>query len=721
MVSKQTGRSTVELLAPAGTLEVFEVAVEAGADAIYIGAPFFNARELARHFTMAEVAAMIDYGHRHGVKVYMAMNSLVKEGEIPQAVETLAILEKLAPDALIIQDLGLYYLVKNFFPNLRIHASTLMAANNSMAVSTLAAMGFSRVVLPRENTIEEIGQISAATDVELEVFIHGAMCFSFSGLCLFSSFQGGRSSLRGRCVQPCRRRYTWQGRGGKGLSSGYFFSMNDLEGIDLLSELTKAGVTSLKIEGRMRSPSYVGNVVKAYRTVLDAGPGDKAALVAAHQLLDLAMGRKATRGYFPGSPPTDVLAPQHSGNIGIFLGKVKPGRGQSATLKVNAAVVVGDRLRLHQDKSGERQAFSLKKMMVAGKFVERADRGAMVAIELPVVAQAGDTIYKVDSAANRGKPTGRKISPERFAAKLAAFAPGDLVGKIMAAIPGEQGAGLDSYGSAPRPRGQKPGRKEPRFQQVALPLWFRSDDPFILSQRFPVLPERLVLNLSGEAFNRFVRMKKSGPLFRRIIWALPFIIDEDKLPFFRERIARLIELGFREWQIGHLSQAAFFTGLGCKLYGDYTLNLLNNLAVQVGAGQGLAGALMSIENDRDNLGRLCPPGRKLRRGMPVYGFPALFTSRYSGVPMQYDQVFKSPRGESFVLRQAWGYTRALPVQPFSLLADLDDLARLGVDYGVIDLSGQPLTRRVVEDVFQQLAGQGKGSKLSGFNYHHNLS
>ncbi|MCK4839880.1 MAG: U32 family peptidase, partial [Desulfobulbaceae bacterium] len=185
----------MELLAPAGTLEVFEVAVAAGADAIYIGAPFFNARELARHFTMAEVAAMIDYGHRNGVKVYLAMNSLVKEDEISQAVETLAVLEKLAPDGLIIQDLGLYYLVKNFFPEMRIHASTLMGAHNSPAVNKLAAMGYNRVVLPREMTIKEIGQISAATNVELEVFVHGAMCFSYSGLCLFSSFQGGRSSL----------------------------------------------------------------------------------------------------------------------------------------------------------------------------------------------------------------------------------------------------------------------------------------------------------------------------------------------------------------------------------------------------------------------------------------------------------------------------------------------------------------------------------------------
>jgi putative protease len=471
----------------------------------------------------------------------------------------------------------------------------------------------------------------------------------------------------------------------------------------------------------MRSPGYVGNVVKAYRTVLDAPPGDRAARGAARHFLDSAMGRKATRGYFPGSSPTDVLAPQHSGNIGIFLGKVKPGKGQIAILKVNAPLVAGDRLRLHQEKTGERHAFSLKQIRVDGKVVERAAKGAMVALDLPVAARDGDTLYKVDSAANRGKPTGRKISPERFAAKLAKLVTEELVGKIMAAIPGEirLGSGSDSF--AARPRGNKGARKESRVQPAALPLWFRSDDPFILSQRFPLLPERLVINLSGEAFNRFLRMKKSGPLFRRVVWALPFIIDEDKLPFFQERIARLVELGFREWQVGHFSQTALFAGLGCEVYGDYTLNVLNSLTGRVLAEQDVRAGLMSIENDRENLGKICRVGSGLRRGMVVYGFPALFTSRYSGAPMQYDQVFKSPKGEGFVLRQAWGYTRALPVQPFSLLTELADLAKLGIDYGVIDLSGQPLTRRVVEEVFRQLTGPEKEARVSGFNFYHTLS
>ncbi|MEW6502236.1 MAG: peptidase U32 family protein, partial [Thermodesulfobacteriota bacterium] len=176
--------SAMELLAPAGSLEAFSAAVAAGADAIYIGAPALNARALAKQFSLAEIAAMIDHAHGHGVKVYVAMNSLMKEAEIPAAVRLLAAIEELAADAVILQDLGVYGLAREHFPKLRLHASTLLLAHNSMAVHHFAAMGFQRVVLAREVTTAEIRQFRKESPVELEVFVQGAMCFSYSGLCL---------------------------------------------------------------------------------------------------------------------------------------------------------------------------------------------------------------------------------------------------------------------------------------------------------------------------------------------------------------------------------------------------------------------------------------------------------------------------------------------------------------------------------------------------------
>ena len=176
----------MELLAPAGTIENFHAAIEAGADAVYVGVPGFNARNLARDLRLEEIGAMIRFCRDRGKKLYVAANSLVLESELPLVVETLAKLEFLGPDALIVQDLGLIRLVRRYFPHLRLHASTLMTAHNSLAVSALASLGCLRVVLARELTAREIAAIRARSEVELEVFIHGAMCFSYSGLCLFS-------------------------------------------------------------------------------------------------------------------------------------------------------------------------------------------------------------------------------------------------------------------------------------------------------------------------------------------------------------------------------------------------------------------------------------------------------------------------------------------------------------------------------------------------------
>ena len=211
--------AAMELLAPAGTVETFGAALDGGADAIYVGAPGFNARNLARDLRIEEIGAMIRHCHSLGKKLYIAANSLLLEKELPLVIENLALLQELRPDALIVQDLGLIRLVRHYFPELKLHGSTLMTVHNSDGVHFQAELGCERVVLSREMTLKEIGAISARKgDTELEIFIHGAMCFSYSGLCLFSSYLGGKSSMRGRCVQPCRRAYSsgGKGSGGKG-------------------------------------------------------------------------------------------------------------------------------------------------------------------------------------------------------------------------------------------------------------------------------------------------------------------------------------------------------------------------------------------------------------------------------------------------------------------------------------------------------------------------
>ncbi|MBW2472058.1 MAG: U32 family peptidase, partial [Deltaproteobacteria bacterium] len=397
MIDKQKVKP--ELLAPAGSINAFERALEAGADAVYIGAPALNARALSRDFSLGEIGAMVQFAHEKGVKLYLAANSLLKESEIPQALETLAMLEELQPDALIIQDLGVYNLCRKYFPDLRLHASTLLGAHNSLAVRQFEKMGFKRVVLARELTIKEIGAIARKSQVELEVFVHGALCFSYSGLCLFSSYLGGKSGLRGRCVQPCRRRYQWKQPGEK---PGYYFSMNDLSSIDHVHELLQVGISSLKIEGRLKSSHYVASVVKAYRMVIDAGIEDRSILDHAEELLNQAMGRKTSQGYFSTAESNELISPYHSGNIGLYLGQAGKGTGKGrVSLALKQPLQVGDRLRLHQEDTGERVAFTLRNVTINGRKVSQAKPGEAIILEVPAVVMKGDSLYKVDSRTAR--------------------------------------------------------------------------------------------------------------------------------------------------------------------------------------------------------------------------------------------------------------------------------------------------------------------------------
>ncbi|MDH3393146.1 MAG: U32 family peptidase, partial [Desulfobulbaceae bacterium] len=255
-----------ELLAPAGGLESFFAAIEAGADAVYCGLNDFSARAKAKNFTLAEVAGLTAYSHQHDRKLYVALNTLVKELELPHLVETLAALEEIGIDGVILQDLGVWRLIRDHFPGLALHASTQMTVHNVAGVKMLERMGFERAVLARELSVQEIGVIRQQTSIELEHFIHGALCFGISGQCLFSSYLNGTSGNRGRCAQPCRRRYLYHEQ------PGYYFSTNDFCAIEFLPQLIKAGVMSFKIEGRMKSAEYVGKVVEAYRLMLDAPP-----------------------------------------------------------------------------------------------------------------------------------------------------------------------------------------------------------------------------------------------------------------------------------------------------------------------------------------------------------------------------------------------------------------------------------------------------------------
>lgn len=391
---QKTKSNPLELLAPVGSLESFFAAVENGADAVFCGLKTFSARAKAKNFTLEELERLIGYAGVRGGKVYVALNTLVKESELEPLVESLIELQSLEVDGLIVQDLGLYRIAHEYFPEIPLHASTQMLTHNLAGVLMLERLGFRRAVLARELTLKEITAISRQSNLELEHFVHGALCYSMSGHCLFSSYIDGRSGNRGRCIQPCRRRYHHD------KNSGFYFSTSDFSAIELIPDLIKAGITSFKIEGRMKSAEYVATVVSSYRMVIDAVAGEeKKTLKAAQENLNNAVGRTSSHGFLKGINNTNLVLAKQKGGIGKIIGRVNQLQGKSVSFKTTDSIHVGDRLRIQPENDRAGQGFTVRALTVQKRNVKRAGEGSFVSIPLPFKAKfrKGDLVFKLST------------------------------------------------------------------------------------------------------------------------------------------------------------------------------------------------------------------------------------------------------------------------------------------------------------------------------------
>lgn len=730
----------MDLLAPVGSIDHFRAALRAGADGVYVGAPGFNARNPAKEVSFDEIRAMVDYGRAHNVSVSVALNSLIREADLPQLIHLLARLESIAADALIVQDLGVIELVRRYFPSLSLHASTLMFTHSSLGVELLERLGCARVVLARELSVGEIENIVRRSPVEIEIFIHGAMCFSYSGGCLFSSYHGGKSGLRGNCVQPCRRKFSVEAKGSKKRGaqkkSGYFFSMNDLEGIDYIKTFEKIGVSSIKIEGRLRSVNYVDCVVRAYRMVLDASPDNlDEAKREAGLLIKQALGRRSSTGFLGSVRPKNIIVPHHSGNIGTYLGRfrqvVKQGSDLYGRIALKEQVNAGERLRLHFDKSGERLSFTVRS-------IEPADsgrgRGSEYTILLPPdikrkQAAGRIELYRVDistrnyaeagpvdlkPAADRPSPEDKKRVRDRAASILA------------------------SLGAAPDKVKQKATVKQRTGTWRAAELWLRLDTVKPAFEKLPFQADRYVFSVDQRSMASVGQLKKHFAGDRnKIIWALPIVMHDRQVRRLQKNIALLVKTGFRSFQVSSLSQLPLLGEYHVSIYGDYTLNVLNSRSANLLTELGLTGFQFSIEIDKAGLagavsgsmGNSGDHGKALSakgnrrdrrsgaaRGLTVYGAPPLFISRAPAQQMPINQIISSPKGERFTIHQQGGETYTRPVRPFSLLPYKHELIEIGLNYLVVDLCGLKSTRREMELLADRISGTGHVSKLPTFNY-----
>ena len=405
----------IELLSPVGDLDCLKAAVQNGADCVYFGASNFSARAFASNFDDLELA--INYAKIRGVKTNLTLNTLIKNDEFEDAYNLAKKAYELGIDAIIVQDLGLATRLIKDFPDLPIHASTQMSIHNLQGTLKLQNLGFKRVVLARELCANEIEYICQNSNVEIECFIHGALCISYSGQCLFSSLVGGRSGNRGKCAQPCRLPYELVQNGNETIDKGFLLSTKDLCGLDYIPFLINAGVTSFKIEGRMKTPEYVATVTRIYRKYIDLALSGNPYVIDEKDKKDLLQVFNrglSSNGHLDKEPNKNLIDPIKTNNMGLPLGiiqKYNKTKGH-ITLKLQEELCVGDCISTQKENG----SYNVSELMVKNKNIKIGNIGNLVTIgRMKGNISVGDKVYKIsskvlkDNALNSFKTENRKI------------------------------------------------------------------------------------------------------------------------------------------------------------------------------------------------------------------------------------------------------------------------------------------------------------------------
>jgi len=687
-----------ELLAPAGNPEALDAAVNEGADAVYLGLKSFNARLRSTNFAWSQFEAAIEAMHKRGKKLFVTVNTVIQENEMERMYRFLAYLDRMGPDGLIVQDFGVLNMAHTYFPKLRLHASTQMNVASARAANTMGRAGVSRVVLARELGLNEVSEIKARSSCELEVFVHGALCVSESGLCLFSSFLGGKSANRGMCAQACRRLYSAEVSGGT--QHGYFFSPNDLQLIDKIPDLVQAGVHSFKIEGRMKSAEYVGTVVSAYRHVLDNWESDrKGAVETAKRILANDFARAKTKYWYDSSKAENVLNPDQAGGTGIFLGKIDRMRseedGHFASLKGGTYEPdPGDSLRFHKKDDSGRESHKLKDVR---------NEGGIRWIDVPPGFGTGDSVYLIqtknmskhyphviprDLGSYRSQPGGEKIPVlklelcEDFAEKTGSAKPATAFRKS-----------------------DQPDFPEGVYVQVST-----IEDLFtVLSDR----PVRAILELNKHTIPALLGV--SGPDGRPNTTTIPFSKRELILsidPYLPQAIEdglsttldQLIENGYMQFMVNNPGHIGMLRNRGLKLIAGPYLYTFNRWAVDWLNKQGLYSLVTPMENSRDNLESTFDSKYRDQVFITIFAWPALFRMRFR-LPADYNFNFVFDRqGGVFKTLSTDDGSFVLPENPFSIADKSAAIKKTGFTRFLVDLSKTKLKKqeyRMIMDSYRK--------------------
>jgi U32 family peptidase len=561
----------MELLAPAGSMEALRAAVCNGADAVYLGADTFNARMNARNFSAADLQEAVVYCHVRGVKVHLTLNTLVLDREMPRAAELIRLAASCGVDAFIVQDLGVVSLCRQLAPDVPIHASTQMSIHSLEGVMEAAALGCSRVVLARELPAEEIAHICKKSPVEIEVFVHGALCMCYSGQCYLSSVIGRRSGNRGQCAQPCRLPYGY----GRFESTRYPLSLKDNCLAGELDELRRMGVASIKIEGRMKRPEYVAIVTRAYRTVLNGGKLTPSDL----QELETAFSRQGfTDGYFRGQTGSDMFGRRQEGEDTADLfasarATYEQGEPQRIGVRFYAMIRRGEPAQLAvEDPDGNL-------CRARGPVPEQAVYRSLTPQDLEQqLKKTGGTPYLCTAVRS-------SLDPDLM---LPASAINAMRRDVIAELTAKRGraapARLNAYDEPPRYDGIA---GEPQ-----LTIAVRTAGQ-ITSRMLSMKPTVLYVPLSELAEHPDLPQRVSvetqlAAILPRVIWS------GELIPIARQ-LRTVYEMGVRQVLAGNLGQLHIARAAGFAVRGDFGLNIVNSRAMRYLREQGLDSQLLSFE------------------------------------------------------------------------------------------------------------------------------
>lgn len=561
----------MELLAPAGSMEALRAAVCNGADAVYLGADTFNARINARNFSAADLQEAVVYCHVRGVKVHLTLNTLVLDREMPRAAELIRLAASCGVDAFIVQDLGVVSLCRQLAPDVPIHASTQMSIHSLEGVMEAAALGCSRVVLARELPAEEIAHICKKSPVEIEVFVHGALCMCYSGQCYLSSVIGRRSGNRGQCAQPCRLPYGY----GRFESTRYPLSLKDNCLAGELDELRRMGVASIKIEGRMKRPEYVAIVTRAYRTVLNGGklmPSDL-------QELETAFSRQGfTDGYFRGQTGSDMFGRRQEGEDTADLfasarATYEQGEPQRIGVRFYAMIRRGEAAQLAvEDPDGNL-------CRTRGPVPEQAVYRSLTPQDLEQqLKKTGGTPYLCTAVRS-------SLDPDLM---LPASAINAMRRDVIAELTAKRGraapARLNAYDEPPRYDGIA---GEPQ-----LTIAVRTAGQ-ITSRMLSMKPTVLYVPLSELAEHPDLPQRVS--VETQLAAILPRVIWSGELAPVARQLRMVYEMGVRQVLAGNLGQLHIARAAGFAVRGDFGLNIVNSRAMRYLREQGLDSQLLSFE------------------------------------------------------------------------------------------------------------------------------